>query len=755
LNVEPSSETTALRDRIMQELTGAPSPSAALTNLPNPLTSFIGREKELKELRELLAKSRLLTLTGAGGSGKTRLVIEVARAAAGDFKHGAWWVDLADVRDEALVPREVLKALGISDVPNQTDTETLTRYLITKQLLLVIDNCEHLIAACARLAETLLNACTGLKILATSREALNLAGETVYQVPTLIAPVPLATAAELMRYESVRLFVARAKGVKTDFALTEQNASAISQICTRLDGIPLALELAAARVKLLSVEHIAARLDDRFKLLTGGSRTALPRQQTLRATIDWSYDLLPEPAQRLFRRLSVFVGGFTLEAAEQVCSDGQLPRERVLDELGRLVDRSLVLVELGGEETRYRMLETIREYANEKLVEHGELEATRDSHLRYFVEYGKRAGKKLELWDQQLAWFANVGTEFDNIRSAFKRGLESNLDLALELLWSIRVYWFNARVVILPDWQIQALPQAENWDSPKRARIIVGAGEILLRKQPERGRGLMQRGLQVALDSGDSWEIGFASYILGRRTRVRGDLPAAHTLLRQSVTHFREVGDEWMLCWAMGELAWAVASTDRTSARRLVEEMDSIAQKLKERRLLGWGLNGLGDFERLEGNYPKAAWYFEESIRMKQDLSLWRGKRRATELANLAHTFLSAGDYTRAMQLTLESLESARGDDEFYLIFPLGVFPRLLLARQQYAKAARLFSAEGVLTDLVGARWNYNTADYAQFEHDVAEVRAYLDAQVFDAAWAEGKKMTMDEAIEFALANLK
>jgi hypothetical protein len=504
------------------------------------------------------------------------------------------------------------------------------------------------------------------------------------------------------------------------------------------------------------VEHIAARLDDRFKLLRGGGRTALPRQQTLRATIDWSYDLLPEPAQKLFRRLSVFVGGFTLEAAEAVCSDEELAPEQVLDELGRLVDRSLVVAEAKGAETRYRMLETIREYAQEKLLELGELDAARDSHLRYFVEYGKRAGKKLEMWDEQLAWFANVETEFENVRAAFKRGLESSLDLALDLLWSIRVFWFNRRIVILPDWQIQALPQAENWDSSKRARIIWGAGGGVFRRQPERGRELMQRGLAIARDCGDSWEIALACLHLGRLSRAEGDMSAARTLLERSVTHFREAGDNWFLCWALGELAWAVAPADRASARRLIEETYSIAQKLKERRLLNWVLNGLGDFERLEGNYPKAALYFEESMRSDQDVVVrTRFRKRPlpgpTHLANLAQTFLSAGDYARAKQLTLQSLESARGEDEFFLIFPLTVFPRLLLARQKYAEAARLFSAEDALTDFVGARWNFNAADNAQYEQDVAEARAHLDAQVFDAAWAEGRTMSLEQAIEYAL----
>jgi len=340
-------------------------------NLPVQLTSFIGRDREMAEVKYLLSTTRLLTLTGAGGSGKTRLALHVATNLVDTFKDGVWWVELESLIDEALVPQAVAKAVGMRENPNQMLAETLTSFLRSKQILLVLDNCEHLITGCAQLAEQLLTTCPELKILATSREALRLTGESTWYISTLSVPASQdkIDVQSVMEYEAIRLFVERAVAVKSDFALTRQNALSVTQVCQRLDGIPLAIELAAARITVLSVNEIVARLNDRFPLLTSGSRTAIPRQQTLRATVDWSYDLLTDLERILLRRLSVFTGGYTLEAAEAVCSQG-LKRSETLYLLGGLVNKSLVIVEaddkIGG--TRYRLLETIRQYALEKLL---------------------------------------------------------------------------------------------------------------------------------------------------------------------------------------------------------------------------------------------------------------------------------------------------------------------------------------------------------------------------------------------------
>src|SRR5918997_2660217 len=349
-----------------------------LHTLPLQLTSFVGRDREIAEVKDLLVDQRLLTLTGPGGCGKTRVALKVAGDLAERFEDGVWLVELASLSDPALVPQTVAFAFGIREQPGRLLTDTLSEYLEFKKMLLVLDNCEHLVEACAWLAEALLRACPNLRILATSREALGITGETGWLVPSLSLPDPrhLPAVGDLVHYEAANLFVERAKAVKPEFALTERNAMSVVQICYRLDGIPLALELAAARVGVLSVEQIAARLDDRFALLTGGGRTALARQRTLEAAMDWSHELLSRRERKLFRRLSVFAGGFTLEAAEAACSgllpDGELEQGEVLDGLSRLGDKSLVA---GGEkdgEARYRLLETIRQYGREKLERSGE-----------------------------------------------------------------------------------------------------------------------------------------------------------------------------------------------------------------------------------------------------------------------------------------------------------------------------------------------------------------------------------------------
>ncbi|MEK7327551.1 MAG: protein kinase, partial [Chloroflexota bacterium] len=371
--------------------------AAPTTNLPTQLSKFIGREKEITQLKKRLAENRLITLTGSGGVGKTRLSIQLASELLSEFPHGAWLVDLAPLTDPALVPQTAAAVLDVKPQGNQPVLTALTDYLRAKKLLLVLDNCEHLIEACAQLAEALLRACPDLRLLTTSREAFGVEGEVIVRVPSLSLPsLQNATLAAIAEAEAVQLFVERASAALPGFALNEANAPIIAQVCRRLDGVALAIELAASRVKLLKVEQIAARLDDAFRFLTGGSRTALPRQQTLRATIDWSYNLLSELERRLLCRLSVFAGGWTLEAAEAVCAGEGLESYEILDLLIQLVNKSLVAVEREqGEEARYRLLETIREYALERLAASGEAETVRREHAEFFLALAQEADPHL------------------------------------------------------------------------------------------------------------------------------------------------------------------------------------------------------------------------------------------------------------------------------------------------------------------------------------------------------------------------
>ena len=441
LAIEPARETIALYQWLMQS--PAPSREAMLTNLPVPLTSFIGREQAMAEIKKLFTRARWVTLTGAGDSGKTRLAIQVATDLIDAFKDGVWWVEFASLTHETLVPHAIAKALGVRESPSESLSETIANHLRSRTVLLVLDNCEHVLATSAQLATTLLSAAAHLKILATSREAHGVFGETIWNVPTLSAPnaeqsLPLA---DLEQYESVRLLTERAVAVKSDFALTQQNANAVAQICERLDGIPLAIELAAARVKSLPVEQIAARLDDRFGLLTVGSRTALPRHQTLRAMIDWEYDLLSEDERVLLRRLSVFAGGWTLEGAHALYGEENVSKRDVLDLLTRLVDKSLVVAGEWKGEARYRFLESLRQYGAVRLAQADEMNTARHHHAISFAEMAEIAAQGLR-GKAMRARIARIEIEHDNFRAALEWSLENESpEFGLRFADALGYFW--------------------------------------------------------------------------------------------------------------------------------------------------------------------------------------------------------------------------------------------------------------------------------------------------------------------------
>src|SRR5208282_6012716 len=439
--------------RFALELTQANAePVAPKHNLPQQLTSFIGREKEITQIKELLGTTRLLTLIGAGGCGKTRLAMRVAGDLLESYPDGIWLVEFAALREPGLAPQTVASVLGLKEQPGESLTQTLTKHLASRLLLLVLDNAEHLLAACAQLADVVLRQCAQVVILATSREQLGIAGELTYRVPSLSVPDPEqhATPEELSTYESTRLFVERARLQRPHFAVTAKNAPALASVCHRLDGIPLAIELAAPRVRSMSVEEVNRRLDQRFSLLTGGSRTALPRHRTLRSAIDWSYDLLNEAEQALLCRLSVFSGGWTLEAAEKVCSGEGVEDVEALDLLTSLADKNLVVADEQDGATRYRLLESVRQYARDRLRE-GDEARWQSQHLAYFLTLAEEAEPQLTGSDQQ-AWLDRLEAEHENLRSAllfrhdrgcFARTLR--LAAALWRFWWLRGYLSEGR----------------------------------------------------------------------------------------------------------------------------------------------------------------------------------------------------------------------------------------------------------------------------------------------------------------------
>ena len=476
-------------------------------NLPWHLTSFVGREQEIAQLEKFATANRLVTLTGAGGAGKTRLAIEVAHRLIDGFPDGAWLVEFAALSDSALVPQTVAQALELKEQPTRPVIDTLGEHLAYRKLLLVLDNAEHLLEACVHLVDAIVRRSPGVTVLVTSRERLGIAGELTYRVPSLTVPQtgePLTPEAA-SRYEGVRLFVERAMFARRDFALTAQNASCVASICARLDGMPLAIELAASRLRSMSVEDLNQRLDERFALLTDGSRAALPRQRTLRSMLDWSYDLLTEREQAMLRRLAVFAGGWTLASAQEVCAGDGIDASDVVEQLTSMVDKSLVVTDEQAGATRYRMLETIRQYASDRLRERGEQAQWRARHLAVFVSLAE-AFKWEGFGPQQETWFSRIESELGNLRAALAWSAEASptegvrLAAALDLFWRLRGHVAEGR-----EWLARLL-DAFPIDGPKI----------------EHARGLLVAGLLE---------------------QTQGDYAAAKRLMQESLALFRELDD--------------------------------------------------------------------------------------------------------------------------------------------------------------------------------------------------------------------
>ncbi len=735
------------------------STTSPRSNLPIPLTSFIGREKEVGEIILLLDRNRLVTLTGPGGVGKTRLAIQSSNQTLNKFKDGVWWTELASLMDDALVPQAVAQVLGVRESSSQPLTESLKNLLREKRLLLVLDNCEHLITACAQLADDLLSQCANLKILTTSREVLGITGEMVYEVPSLALPKSqhLTLTNLLMEYEGIRLFVERACAVKSDFTLTEQNAAAVLQICQRLDGISLALELAAARAKLLSVEDIAERLNDRFNLLTQGSRTALPRHQTLRAAIDWSHDLLTEPEHILFRRLAIFAGGFTLEAAEAVTAGDDVSKSQVTDLLGQLINKSLVTVEArsgyADANTRYGMLETIREYAREKLDESGETERVRQRHRDFFIAFAEQAEPKLK-GAEQFEWLDRLEVEHDNWRAAWDCAIEREIELALRLASALLDFWLmrgnpgEGRA-----WLAQLLERTNQWaQTAKRAHTLGVAGQLAYSQRDfAAAHSLLAEALAIARRSDDKREIAFALLCLGRTAHRQHDDRAAQAVTEECLTIYQGLQDQWGIAMTIYLLA-AVAAAEGHYAEAEERYMQSLAkfQELGDKLRAGYVLNGLGELARLLGDYERAGKFYE------QDIEILKERRSPVALVtpsvNRAWVALHGGDYHKAKALFEESLRlSNEYGNKNGTTISLAGFASVLEMTGKPEQAARLFGAVESLLEGIGMAGRMDPSDQKEFDHYVAAVRAQLDEAAVAKAWAEGRAMTLEQAVEFAL----
>jgi len=813
LDLAPNGAIEALRARLLAQ-EAAPhaadrpphSPPTAQpatpTNLPAPLTGFVGRAWETREIAEMMADARLLTLTGPGGCGKTRLALEVAGALVGSYPDGVWHVELAALRDATLLAEVVATTLGVREQTDRPARDTLRAFLRPRETLLLLDNCEHLIDGCAALATDLLQACPGVRILATSREALRVAGETIWRVPGLAVPPADARPepVSVLRFEAVQLLCARARASRTDFALTTGNASAVMQICQRLDGVPLAIELAAARLATLSVDAVAARLDDCFGLLTGGSRTALPRQQTLRATMEWSYGLLSAGEQRLLRHLSVCAGGCTAVAAEAVCAAEGTPAGAAPDLLDGLVAKSLLGLEDADGAGRYRLLETVRQYGWERLKQAGEATVARRRHAAYYLSLAEEAEPALTGPDQGR-WLQRLDREYDNLRAALRWARDSGeqegglrLAAALWRFWYVRGRQSEGRQWLEDLLGVRGGGDAGSTGSastPARARALYGAS-VLAAEQ-----GDYRRAKALSTESGALFEqfddtLGRARALnlLATVMRYQGDQTRAAALYEQSLVLFRQLGHAQATAVALNNLgAMAVDQGDYARAATLNEESLAIKRALGDVRGIARSLLNLGEVARYQGDHDRARLLFAESLTLSRELE--DGPSIALALNNLGDVARARGDGARAMALYTESVQIFRdaGDQHFValtlsnlghvahdrgddggaaalyrdsltlyrdvgeklgLVGCLEGVAMVAQAQGRAEHAALLHGAAAGLRAALGAP--LPPVERAAHERRAAALRETLGETAFATAWAAGHALSLEQAIAAALA---
>ena len=681
------------------------------TNLPQVLKSFVGRERELAEIKQRLPVTRLLTLTGSGGIGKTRVALQTAAEVLDDYRDGVWFVDLAPLRDPALVPSALAQVLRVKEPAGQPLISALCSRLSAQETLLVLDNCEHVLEASARLAEALLREAVRVTIIATSREPLRIDAERTYPLGALPLPDPHGDATSIASSDAVQLFVDRARQRRPDFDLQEKRARAVAEICVRLDGIPLALELAAARVAVLSVDQIVPLLDQRFRLLTSGSRNDLPRHQTLRASIDWSYDLLDEAERKLFTRLAVFAGGWTRAAAEAVGAGEPIVKDDVLYLLIGLIEKSLVVVDEDGD--RYRMLETIRHYAREKLEESGDADAVRERHRDFYLALVDEAEPKLT-GAEQGTWLQRLEVEHENLRASLEwslaeAGSRGGLRLcgALTRFWMVRGHPAEGR-----EWCTRFLAKAGAGERTReRAKVLHEAGTLAyIQGDYPAAWALLEESLATRRQLGDLKDIAHTLNNLGLLTRQQGDFASARALHDESLAIRRELGDRLGVAHSLNNLGLvAYYQGDYPAARTLFEECLAIAPELGERSILAYALNNQGLVAYYQGDYSGAQAFFEECLALTRELR-----------------------------------------DRFGIAFSLEGQAAVIAALGDSPRAARIWGAAERLREEIGSPIPPNE----QPRHDgrVATARAALgDDAAFDLAWQEGRALTLDRAIEVAL----
>jgi predicted ATPase len=751
-----------------------PSPDTSTTPLRVSPTSFIGRERDLAEIQQTFSITRLVTLTGTGGIGKTRLAMRVASELISEYDDGVRVIELASLNDASLVPHVITSALGLLEKADQALLDTLTQHLKDKRLLLVIDNCEHLIAACRSLVTHLLRHCPQLHILTTSREALRIAGEAVWPVAPLSLPKPQSTSPPSggiplkrpQQYEAVRLFIERAFFTQQGFVLTPQNSAAIVKICQRLDGLPLAIELAAARVRELSIEEIAQRLDNRFQLLAQTQRDPVQSQHpTLRAALDWSYELLSPPERALFKRLSVFAGHWTLEAAEVICGE-----QGTLAELHqRLHEKSLISADTDGAATRYRMLETIGAYAREQLRASDEATTLPQRHARYFLELAERAEPELA-GAQQAPWLQRLADAHDNLRAALDWTLarrdefirppnqatevattHSSDEMALRLcaalwrFWLVRGHLSEGRARLA-----EVLAHTPNTPTVWRAAALNGAG-VLARQQGdyEAARTLYQESLSLYRQLANQSGVATVLNDLGIIATAQNDYPWARTLYEESLLIWRTLGHKQGIATSLIRLGIvAFWQGDYEKTRALCEASLAISRELNDQVGIILSLNGLGEVARALGDYALAGNYYHDSLRVSRALGHKWGM--AAAMHNLGHVAHHQGDYSQAATYFGDSLPlyqelgDKRGVTEC-LVGLAGVHGMT----GKPARAARLFGSANALLATLNRDLSPN--DRSEYERNLKLTRAQLPSSAFELAWREGEAMGLEQAMRYAV----
>jgi len=722
--------------------------------LPIPLTSFIGRKRELAEVTGSLTSTRMLTLIGAGGCGKTRIALRVAAELNDQYEDGVYWVELARLVDSMLVPQVVVKVLNVVEQPGKPLMETLLNLLGDRQMLLVLDNCEHLLGACAQLVEAFAG-CPNIKVLATSREPLGVIGETLYPVLPLALPAANLSVEEIRRVESVQLFVERARSILPTFSLTLDNAEIVSTICRDLDGIPLAIELASARVSVLNVKQIQERLDQCLDLLISTAR-ANERHRTLRAAIDWSYDLLSPSERLLLQRLALFACRFRLSTAESVCAWGEIQRENVLDLLSSLVSKSLVVAEtLQGSEARYRLLETIRQYAQEKLRASGDWVSAHEYYLACFLRLTEEVAPKLREQYQQL-WFDWLETENDNIRAALAWALERQrieagmrIGTALYSFWQTRAYiregyaWYERFLHHTDDRVPLAVHvNALTWSSVMASFL----GDTVAAT----ARG--QEAVDLCEAAGEEGKPLLAVALIGVASgaRAAGDYQTTYTIGERLIEVYRELGDLVSLgisIMVLGQVAIALGKHD--TARSLLEESMALARAAGDKYRIAVTLNYMGDLARSEHQVVDAQSKYEESLSILRELGA--ASDIPATIHNLAYACLYQGDLERAHALFYESLEAQRAQaNQDGILEGLLGFAALASATGLAAASARLYAA-AVVNGRGGDSASLWALEKLEYEHYIGLARARLSDPEFEAEQAEGRTFSMEQAIAYAL----